>query len=118
MEKLQKQKECREMLLGAAEDKRKRLNEEKEGELALEMKTLEKSPWKPEEDPEEKTRRKVRATGLNCDVLEQNLTWINFVALCGAAQCKRDQTRDLFWDQVDSFVTKPVASLPASILLP
>uniref|UniRef100_A0A8B9TKQ7 Cilia- and flagella-associated protein 53 n=1 Tax=Anas platyrhynchos TaxID=8839 RepID=A0A8B9TKQ7_ANAPL len=58
MEKLQKQKECREMLLGAAEDKRKRLNEEKEGELALEMKTLEKSPWKPEEDPEEKTRRK------------------------------------------------------------
>nr|XP_047935702.1 cilia- and flagella-associated protein 53 isoform X2 [Anser cygnoides] len=58
MEKLQKQKECRDMLLGAAEDKRKRLNEEKEGELALEMKTLEKSPWKPEEDPGEKMKRK------------------------------------------------------------
>ncbi|XP_035166356.1 cilia- and flagella-associated protein 53 isoform X2 [Oxyura jamaicensis] len=58
MEKLRKQKECRDTLLSAAEDKRKRLNEEKEGELALEMKTLEKSPWKPEEDPEEKTKRK------------------------------------------------------------
>lgn len=88
MEKLQKQKECRDMLLGAAEDKRKRLNEEKEGELALEMKTLEKSPWKPEEDPGEKMKRKVRAAGFNSEVLGQHLTWTNSVALCGAAQYK------------------------------
>ncbi|KAM7077137.1 cilia- and flagella-associated protein 53-like isoform 1-T1 [Ciconia maguari] len=58
MEKLQKQKECRDALLSAAQDKRNRLNEEKQGELALEMKILEKSLQEPQEDTEEKTKRK------------------------------------------------------------
>ncbi|XP_064294300.1 cilia- and flagella-associated protein 53 isoform X1 [Phalacrocorax carbo] len=58
MEKLQKQKECRDTLLSAAQDKKNRLNEEKQGELALEMKILEKSLQEPQEDTAEKTKRK------------------------------------------------------------
>lgn len=61
MEKLQKQKELRDTLLSAAEDKKQRLNEEKQNELALEMKILEKALQEPQEDNEEKTKRKVRA---------------------------------------------------------
>ncbi|KAM6289828.1 cilia- and flagella-associated protein 53-like [Aegotheles albertisi] len=57
-EKLQKQKECRDMLLSAVQDKQKRLNEEKEDELALEMMILGKSLQGPQEDIEEKTKRK------------------------------------------------------------
>lgn len=61
------------MLLGAAQDKQKRLNEEKQGELALEMKILEKSLQEPQEDAEEKTKRKVRARGVPCEVVGQCL---------------------------------------------
>uniref|UniRef100_A0A8D0FH94 Cilia- and flagella-associated protein 53 n=1 Tax=Strix occidentalis caurina TaxID=311401 RepID=A0A8D0FH94_STROC len=63
MAKLWKQKECRDMLLSAAQDKKNRLHEEKQGELALEMKILEKSLQEHHEDAEEKTKRKVRARG-------------------------------------------------------
>lgn len=73
MEKLQKQKEYRDMLLSAAQDKKNRLNEEKQGELALEMKILEKSLQEPQEDTEEKTKRKVRTRGVHCDVVGQYL---------------------------------------------
>ncbi|OPJ69142.1 cilia- and flagella-associated protein 53-like [Patagioenas fasciata monilis] len=58
MEKRQKQKELRDTLLSAAEDKKQHLNEEKQSELALEMKILEKALQEPQEDPEEKTKRK------------------------------------------------------------
>uniref|UniRef100_A0A663MYW6 Cilia- and flagella-associated protein 53 n=2 Tax=Athene cunicularia TaxID=194338 RepID=A0A663MYW6_ATHCN len=68
MAKLQKQKECRDMLLSAAQDKKNRLHEEKQDELALEMKILEKSL--PHEDAEEKTKRKVRARGVCCEVVK------------------------------------------------
>lgn len=73
MEKLQKQRERRDMLLSAAQDKQKRLNEEKQGELALEMKILEKSLQEPQEDTEEKTKRKVRPRGVHCEVVGQYL---------------------------------------------
>ncbi|KAM7076798.1 LOW QUALITY PROTEIN: cilia- and flagella-associated protein 53-like [Ciconia maguari] len=56
MEKLKKQKECRDVLLSAAQDKKNCLNE-KQGELALEMKILE-NLQEPQEDTEEKTKRK------------------------------------------------------------
>ncbi|NXL36510.1 CFA53 protein, partial [Glaucidium brasilianum] len=56
MAKLQKQKECRDMLLSAVQDKKNRLHEEKQDELALEMKILEKSLH--HKDAEEKTKRK------------------------------------------------------------
>ncbi|NXR15393.1 CFA53 protein, partial [Semnornis frantzii] len=55
--KWQRQKECREMLLSAAEDRANRLNEEKQGELALEMKLLEKSLQESQKDTE-KIKRK------------------------------------------------------------
>ncbi|XP_010135007.1 PREDICTED: coiled-coil domain-containing protein 11, partial [Buceros rhinoceros silvestris] len=56
--KLEKQKERRETLLSAAWDKTNRLTEEKEGELALEVKLLEQSLREPQEDAEEKAKRK------------------------------------------------------------
>ncbi|NXF92440.1 CFA53 protein, partial [Eubucco bourcierii] len=55
--KWQRQKECREMLLSEAEDRANRLKEEKQGELALEMKLLEKSLQEPQKDTE-KIKRK------------------------------------------------------------
>ncbi|NWS43528.1 CFA53 protein, partial [Probosciger aterrimus] len=57
MEKLQRQKEYRDMLLRAAQDRKNRLNEEKQVELALEMKILEKVLQDPQENIE-KARRK------------------------------------------------------------
>ncbi|XP_064032606.1 cilia- and flagella-associated protein 53 isoform X1 [Pogoniulus pusillus] len=56
--KWQRQKECREMLLSAARDRANHLYEEKQGELALEMKLLEKSLKEPQKDTEEKIKRK------------------------------------------------------------
>ncbi|KAM8793557.1 cilia- and flagella-associated protein 53-like [Eudromia elegans] len=58
MEKLQKQKECRDMLVGAVQDKMKRLNEEKQEELALDMKILEKTLQESQGGAEEKRKRK------------------------------------------------------------
>ncbi|NXD86883.1 CFA53 protein, partial [Halcyon senegalensis] len=58
LEKLQKQKEFRDVLLSAAQEKKNRLNEEKQDELALEMKILEKCLQGPQGDTEEKSKRK------------------------------------------------------------
>ncbi|XP_025974646.1 cilia- and flagella-associated protein 53-like [Dromaius novaehollandiae] len=58
MEKLQKQKEHRDMLVSAAQDKMKRLNEEKQEELALDMKNLEKTLQESQGGTEEKRKRK------------------------------------------------------------
>ncbi|XP_033928868.1 cilia- and flagella-associated protein 53 [Melopsittacus undulatus] len=57
VKKLQKQRECRDVLLSAAQDRKNRLNEEKQIELALEMKILEKALQDPQENIE-KARRK------------------------------------------------------------
>jgi len=73
MKKLQKQKECRDMLLSAAQDKKNRLNEEKQDELALDMKILEKSLQEPWEHTEEKAERKVRARSVPCEDAGQYL---------------------------------------------
>lgn len=72
MEKLQKQRECRDMLLSAAQDRKNRLNEEKQVELALEMKILEKALQNPQENIE-KASRKVRPRGVCCEVVAEYL---------------------------------------------
>lgn len=72
MEKLQKQRECRDMLLSAAQDRKNRLNEEKQVELTLEMKILEKALQDPQENIE-KARRKVRPRGVCCEVVGEYL---------------------------------------------
>ncbi|XP_032867090.2 cilia- and flagella-associated protein 53 isoform X3 [Tyto alba] len=83
MEKLQKQKECRDTLLSAAQDKKNRLNEEKQGELALEMKILEKSLREPQEDTEEKTKRKQ-------ELLKEQQTYLAHLA----QQLEEDKQRE------------------------
>ncbi|NXD09456.1 CFA53 protein, partial [Nothocercus nigrocapillus] len=58
MEKLWKQKEYRDMLVSAVQEKMKRLNEEKQEELALDMKILEKTLQESQGGAEEKRKRK------------------------------------------------------------
>ncbi|XP_014379913.1 cilia- and flagella-associated protein 53 isoform X2 [Alligator sinensis] len=58
LEKLQKQKECRDMLVSSIREKMKRLNREKQEELALDMKILEQVLQESQEDTEGKKKKK------------------------------------------------------------
>ncbi|XP_050769602.1 cilia- and flagella-associated protein 53 [Gymnogyps californianus] len=92
MEKLQKQKECRDMLLSAAQDKKNRLNEEKQGELALEMKILEKSLQEPQEDTEEKTKRKQ-------ELFKEQQTYLAYLAQQLEEEKRREKEVDKLLDE-------------------
>uniref|UniRef100_A0A8C0GXM5 Cilia- and flagella-associated protein 53 n=1 Tax=Chelonoidis abingdonii TaxID=106734 RepID=A0A8C0GXM5_CHEAB len=73
MEKLQKQKEHRDMLISSARAKMKRLNQEKQEELALDMKILERFSHESQEDTEGKNQRKVREQQMYREYLAQQL---------------------------------------------
>ncbi|KAJ7335207.1 hypothetical protein JRQ81_013148, partial [Phrynocephalus forsythii] len=62
MERRRKLRECRDMLLDSIEEKRKRLNDAKQDELALDMKILDHVLQEAQEDTEGQKQRKV--TGL------------------------------------------------------
>ncbi|XP_069736763.1 cilia- and flagella-associated protein 53 [Phaenicophaeus curvirostris] len=91
MEKQQKQKECRDMLLSAAQDKQKRLNEEKQDELALEMKILEKCLQETQGGTEEKTKRKQ-------ELLKEQQTYLAYLA----QQLEEEKQREKEVDKVFS----------------
>ncbi|NXC35947.1 CFA53 protein, partial [Campylorhamphus procurvoides] len=57
-QKRYKQMECRKMLLKAVQDKRNRLSEEKQSELAVDKMILEQDFQDPQRDVEEKTKKK------------------------------------------------------------
>lgn len=79
MEKLQKQKEQRDVLINSARAKMKRLNREKQEELALDMKILERLFHESQEDTEGIKQRKVREKGIcsfsNCATMSDLLIW-------------------------------------------
>nr|XP_020666715.1 cilia- and flagella-associated protein 53 [Pogona vitticeps] len=58
MERRRKLRECRDMLLDSMEEKRKRLNEAKQEELALDMKILDRILQESQEDTEGQKQRK------------------------------------------------------------
>ncbi|XP_053909647.1 cilia- and flagella-associated protein 53 [Cuculus canorus] len=91
MEKRQKQKECRDTLLSAAQEKQKRLNEEKQGELALEMKILEKCLQEPQECTKEKTKRKQ-------ELMKEQQTYLAYLA----QQLEEEKQREKEVDKVFS----------------
>ncbi|XP_037230012.1 cilia- and flagella-associated protein 53 isoform X1 [Falco rusticolus] len=92
MEKLQKQKECRDALLSAARDKKNHLSELKQGELALELKILEKSLQEPQEDAEEKTKRKQ-------ELLKEQQTYLAHLAQQQEEEKQREKEVDKLLDE-------------------
>ncbi|XP_068279820.1 cilia- and flagella-associated protein 53 [Nyctibius grandis] len=92
MEKLRRQKKCRDTLLSAARDKQQRLNEEKEDELALEMKILEKSLQEPQEDTEEKRKRKQ-------ELLKEQQTYLAHLAQQLEVEKQREKEMDKVLDE-------------------
>ncbi|NXF10853.1 CFA53 protein, partial [Smithornis capensis] len=71
-QKRHKQKECREMLLKAAQDKKNRLNEEKQSELALEQMILKQRLREPQREVDEKKRKQV--------LLKEQLSYLTHLA--------------------------------------
>ncbi|KAM9250440.1 LOW QUALITY PROTEIN: cilia- and flagella-associated protein 53 [Cariama cristata] len=92
VEKRQKQKERRDMLLSAARDKKNRLNEEKQGELALEMKILEQSLQKPQEDSEKKTKSKQ-------ELFKEQQTYLAHLAQQLEEEKRREKEADKLLDE-------------------
>lgn len=62
LERQQKLRECRDMLLDSIKEKMRRLNEAKQEELALDMKILDHALQEAQEDTEGQRQRKVRPT--------------------------------------------------------
>ncbi|KAM4639770.1 uncharacterized protein AAGF69_016604 isoform 7-T8 [Amazona ochrocephala] len=96
MEKLQKQRECRDMLLRAAQDRKNRLNEENQVELALEMKILEKALQDPPENIE-KARRKQ-------ELLKEQKTYLAHLA----QQLEEENQRQ---KEVDKIIDEEIAKI-------
>ncbi|NXE95980.1 CFA53 protein, partial [Menura novaehollandiae] len=82
-QKRHKQKECRETLLNAVRDRKNRLDEEKQSELAAEKMILEKNLPDPQKDAEEKTKKKQ-------ELLKEQLTYLAHLA----EQLERDKEQE------------------------
>ncbi|NWV83777.1 CFA53 protein, partial [Dasyornis broadbenti] len=103
--KRHQQKECREILLKAAEDKKNRFDEEKKTQLAVEKMILEKNFQDPNKEYEEKTKKK-RA------LLKEQLTYLDHLA--EQLRKEKEQEREdekLFKEENDQVWTEKIEKM-------
>ncbi|NXA05691.1 CFA53 protein, partial [Sapayoa aenigma] len=99
-QKRHKQKECRETLLQAAQDRKNRLNEEKQTELAAEKMVLEQYLQEPRGEAEEKVKKKQ-------ELLKDQLTYMAHLAEQLEKEKEREkQDEKLFKEEMDEVWAK------------
>ncbi|NWI61725.1 CFA53 protein, partial [Calyptomena viridis] len=99
-----KQKECREMLLQAAQDKKNRLDKEKQSELALEKMILEQHLQEPQREVDEKKRKQ--------ELLKEQLAYLAHLAEQLEKQKEREREDEkLYKEEMDRLWAEKAAKM-------